>query len=571
MTLPSPLPGTRPLRGLHHVTAMAQDPQRNIDFYSQTLGQRLVKVTVNFDDPGTLHLYYGDRTGQPGTVMTHFPWPGAKRGVRGNGEVVATAYLAPHGSEGYWEARLREHGFAPTWSERFGQPVLTVEDPDGTWVELVFGEGGEAQRWPGSPVPAEHELRGFHSVTAWVQDAQTVRELLVGHLGFAEEGSEPGTEGTRTRFRAAGDGAGQSAGQSVDVVERPGQPRGRFGTGSIHHVALRLRDDAEQEAFRRSLSAAGYRPTPVQDRQYFRSVYFRERGGVLFELATDGPGFTADEGMEELGRHLRLPAQFEGQRASIEAHLPRIVNREYGTALGSSPTAGIPETPPSEASGNPVSRDLGAAAPTSAPEAEVEVYTAGRPPSEARVAAVLLHGRGGTAPGILSLADELSLSAYAYLAPQAPGNSWYPRSFLAPVEQNQPSLDRALATVDAVLTELERRGIPPQRVVLGGFSQGACLALEYASRAGRPLGGVFALSGGLITLDRGGDLAGLPVFMGVAPDDAHIPLSRFQESAEHLRSRGAVVDDRVYPGLGHSVNGDELNAVRALLERVERR
>ncbi|MDL2344855.1 VOC family protein [Deinococcus sp. MIMF12] len=545
MTTFSPIPGTSPVQGLHHVTVMASDPQRNIDFYSGTLGQRLVKVTVNFDDPGTYHFYYGDLTGGPGTIMTHFPWPGARRGVRGNGEVVATAYSAPRGSDGYWEARLRDHGFAPTRTERFGQPVLTFEDPDGTWVELVFEDGGAVQPWPASPVPAEHELRGFHSVTAWVGDTGAVRELLVGHLGFTEAGSEPDPEGTRTRFRGSGDGVGLY----VDVIERPGQPRGTFGAGSIHHVALRTRDDAEQEAYLAGLTQVGYRPTPVQDRQYFHSIYFREQSGVLFEIATDAPGFADDEPVEELGQHLKLPAWYEDRRAAIEAHVPKIVNREYGTTLGS--------------------RDLSAAAPvTGAGETGTEAHTAGRPLGEARVAAVLLHGRGGTAPDILSLADDLNLSAFAYLAPQAPGNTWYPLSFLAPVEQNQPHLGRALATVDGVMAELERQGIPPERVVLGGFSQGACLALEYASRSGRTLGGVFALSGGLITLDQAGDLSGTPVFMGVAPDDAHIPLPRFQESAAHLRSRGAAVDDRVYPGLGHSINKDELDAVRAIMGRV---
>ncbi|WP_034383532.1 VOC family protein [Deinococcus sp. YIM 77859] len=545
MTTRSPLPGTTPVQGLHHVTVMASDPQRNIDFYSQTLGQRLVKVTVNFDDPGTYHFYYGDLTGQPGTVMTHFPWPGARRGVRGNGEAVAIAYSAPRASAAYWKDRLTGRGFAIQESERFGERVLTVEDPDGTWTELVFEDGPPVQPWPASPVPAEHALRGFHSVTAWVGNTGAVRDLLVSSLGFTEVGSEPDAEGTRTRFRGSGEGVGLF----VDVVERPGQPRGSFGAGSIHHVALRTRSDDEQEAYRTGLSAAGYRPTPVQDRQYFHSIYFREPNGVLLEIATDAPGFTADEPVEELGRHLKLPAWFEGQRAAIEAHVPRIVNREYGVTIGT--------------------RVLDAATDQNGPEQPgVEVYTAGRPLGEARVAMVLLHGRGGRAVDILSLADELNLSAFAYLAPQAPGNSWYPLSFLAPVERNQPQLDQALATVEATFNALEARGIPPQRVVLGGFSQGACLALEYASRAGKRLGGVVALSGALITLDQPGDLSGMPVFMGVAPDDPHIPLSRFEESAAQLRSRGAQVDARVYPGLGHGIHGDELDAVRQLLQGV---
>ncbi|MEF2277730.1 VOC family protein [Deinococcus sp. YIM 134068] len=545
MTSPlSSIPGTTPVQGLHHVTVMAQDPQRNIDFYSRTLGQRLVKVTVNFDDPGTYHFYYGDLTGQPGTIMTHFPWPGAKRGVRGNGEVVATAYSAPRASENYWRERLTKHGFTFREGTRFGEAVLTVGDPDGTWVELIFEDGQPVQSWPASPVPAEHALRGFHSVTAWVRETGAVRDLLMGRLGFAEAGSEPDAEGTRTRFRGSGDGVGLF----VDVVERPGQPRGSFGAGSIHHVALRTRDDAEQEAYLTGLEAAGYRPTPVQDRQYFHSIYFREPNGVLFEIATDAPGFPDDEPVEELGRHLKLPVWFEARRATIEAHVPRIVSREYGVTIGN--------------------RDLGAGTPPTPEVNGIQVHTAGRPLGEARVAMVLLHGRGGTAPDILTLADELNLSAFAYLAPQAEGNTWYPLSFLAPVERNQPHLDRALATVDGVLAELERQGVPRRNVVLGGFSQGACLALEYASRTGGRLGGVVALSGGLITLDQRTDLGGTPVFMGVAPDDAHIPLSRFQESAEHLRTQGANVDARIYPGLGHSINKDELDAVREIMQRV---
>ncbi len=533
---------------------MAQNPQRNIDFYSQTLGQRLVKVTVNFDDPGTYHLYYGDHTGQPGTIMTHFPWPGAKKGVRGNGEVVATAYSAPRASENYWRARLTAEGFALKEEQRFGERVLTLEDPDGTWVELVFDDGQAVQPWPASPVPAEHELRGFHSVTAWVEDTQPVRKLLVEQLGFVEEGTEPSSAGgQRTRFRGSGSGVGLY----VDVVARPGQPRGTFGAGSVHHVALRTRNDAEQLAYLESLTAAGFRPTPVQDRQYFHSIYFREPNGVLFEIATDAPGFPDDEPVEELGKHLKLPAWYEAQRPTIEANAPRIVSREYGVTIGN--------------------RDLNAgqdSASAEVPESEeggVQVYAAGRPLAQARVAMVLLHGRGGTAADILTLADDLNLSAFAYLAPQAEGNTWYPQSFLAPVAQNQPYLDQALATVGAVIDALGEQGIEPQNVVLGGFSQGACLALEYASRAasqGTRLGGVVALSGGLITLDQGGDLAGTPVFMGVAPDDAHIPLSRFQASADHLKARGAQVDARVYPGLGHSINKDELDAVRRVMQGV---
>ncbi|WP_291431567.1 VOC family protein [Deinococcus sp.] len=548
MTAFSPAPGTSPVQGLHHLTVMASDPQRNVDFYTQVLGQRLVKVTVNFDDPGTYHFYYGDYTGQPGTIMTHFPWPGAQRGVRGNGEVVALAYSVPAASHDYWQARLAQHGLNATASTRFGQSVLTFEDPDGTWIELAFDDGLPVQPWPASPVPADHELRGFHSVTAWVRDTDAVRQLLVGQLGFTEVGTEADPQGPRTRFRGSGDGVGLF----VDVVERPGQPRGTFGAGSVHHVALRTRDDAEQEAYLSSLKAAGYRPTTVQDRQYFHSIYFREPNGVLFEIATDAPGFPNDEAVEELGRHLKLPAWFEPQRAQIEAHVPRFVNREYGVTIGSRDVSGVsgPAQTGPEAGGQ-----------------GVQVLTAGRPLTDAQVAVVLLHGRGGTAADILTLEGQLNLSAFTYLAPQADGNTWYPQSFMAPIEQNQPHLDRALATVNAVMNELAAQGIPANRVVLGGFSQGACLALEYASRT-PGLGGVIAFSGGLITLDQSGDLSGTPVFMAVDPRDGHIPLARFEETAANLRARGADVDARVIPGLGHTISTDEVNAARDLMNRV---
>ncbi|WP_029475729.1 VOC family protein [Deinococcus frigens] len=553
MTVPSPVQ-ISPVQGLHHVTVMASDPQRNIDFYTQVLGQRMVKVTVNFDDPGTYHLYYGDRTGQPGTIMTHFPWPGAARGVRGNGEVVATAYSAPIASYDFWLGRLTGPGLTGAGlqvsrGQRFGQEVLSVADPDGTWVELVFEDGAPVQDWPASPVPLEHALRGFHSVTGWVGDTGAVRDLLVGQLGFSEVGTEEGAGGPRTRFRGGGDdGSGAGVGLFVDVVERPGQPRGSFGAGSVHHAALRTRDDAQQTAYLEQLTAASYRPTPVQDRQYFHSIYFREGNGILFEIATDAPGFPDDEPVDGLGKHLRLPAWYEARRPAIEAHLPRIVSPEYGVTLGT--------------------RELGATPRDELPGPGIQVLTAGRPLGEARVAAILLHGRGATAQDILSLEGGLNLSAFTYLAPQAAGNSWYPHSFLAPVAENQPHLDAALATVEDLLTELEAQGIPAQKVVLGGFSQGACLALEYASRSAVKLGGVVALSGALITLDRDADLDGLPIFMGVAPDDAHIPLDRFEASADLLRSRGAALDARVFPGLGHAVNAEELDAMRALMQGV---
>ena len=246
----------------------------------------------------------------------------------------------------------------------------------------------------------------------------------------------------------------------------------------MHHVALRTRDDAEQAAYLESLTAAGYRPTPVQDRQYFHSIYFREPNGVLFEIATDAPGFPDDEAVDELGKHLKLPEWYEAQREAIERQVPKIVSREYGVTIGQRELTDAPKsTSGARAQATPIS-----------------VMTAGRPLGEGRMAAVLLHGRGSTAQDILGLESQLNLSAYSYLAPQAEGGSWYPQSFLAPHRAKSAA---ARATPWPRSTSDGRaggQGIAPEQIVLGGFSQGACLALEYAARRGEKLGGVLAFS-----------------------------------------------------------------------------
>jgi glyoxalase family protein len=539
-----------PIQGLHHVTVMAADAQRNVDFYSQTLAQRMVKVTVNFDDPGTYHLYYGDKVGSPGTVMTHFPWQGAKKGVRGNGEAVATAYSVKSASLPYWRERLSAEGFAVGETTRFGQTVLNLEDPDGTWIELVADDGLEVPKpWTDGPIPSTEALHGFHSVTLWVEDHAPIRDLLVGQLGFREVGSEPDAQtaevgGVRYRYQ----GAGAGVGLYVDAVERRGQPKGTFGAGSIHHVALRTINDAEQAEYLEALRAAGYGATPVQDRQYFHSIYFREPNGVLFEIATDAPGFDDDESVDRLGSTLKLPDWFEAKRSEIERRVPRIVNREYGNEIGggTSGQAPVPQLIPSDPN----------------------TLHAGRPVSDARVAMILVHGRGGAAAEILSLGEHWNQSVYAYLAPQAPDNTWYPQSFLAPIEQNQPQLDQALERLGGLLAELAAAGIPPERVVLGGFSQGACLVSEYVARNPRRYGGVFVFSGGLITLNHTGDLDGTPVFMGNSDHDSHVPHARFEESAAIFAALNASVDARVYPGMPHTIVQEELDAVGRMMQAL---
>lgn len=306
----------QPIQGIHHITAMASDPQRNAAFYHAVLGQRMIKRTVNFDDPGTYHLYYADEIGTPGTVLTFFPWPGARQGRPGNGEAAAVGYIIRPAALDYWRERLAAHGVQVTEAEpRFGEPVLSFFDPDGMLIELIATDDpATIQHWDDGPVPADYALHGFHSATLWVADASATARLLTGPMGY----THVGTEGSRSRFK----GGSEDRGLYIDLVENAHRPRGTMGAGSVHHIAFRTRDDSEQAGYQRAIGATGLGVTPVRDRQYFRSIYFREPQGVLFEIATDAPGFLVDEDVADLGTTLRLPPWYEPQRDAIEAALP---------------------------------------------------------------------------------------------------------------------------------------------------------------------------------------------------------------------------------------------------------
>ncbi|NLF12286.1 MAG: ring-cleaving dioxygenase [Anaerolineaceae bacterium] len=308
----------RQIPGIHHVTAIASDPQRNVTFYTDVLGLRLVKLTVNFDDPGTYHLYYGDEQGQPGTILTFFPWPGARRGRRGAGQVAATSFLVPEGTLDYWEEHLQRAGASfGQRQRRFGQDVLPVLDPDALQLELVAHPAAAGiDPWRDGPVAPENAIRGFHGATMWELDPEPTVDLLTRTMGFELEAEE----GPRFRFRAASPGPGSV----IDVVHLANGEAGQGGAGTVHHIAYRTHDDAQQLAWRQELMGQGLHVTPVMDRQYFRSIYYREPGGVLFEIATDPPGFTRDESLAELGTHLKLPPWLEPRRAGIEAALPEL-------------------------------------------------------------------------------------------------------------------------------------------------------------------------------------------------------------------------------------------------------
>jgi glyoxalase family protein len=319
------------IRGLHHVTCIAGDAQENVDFYSGVLGMRLVKKSVNQDSPGTYHLFYADGDGHPGTDITFFPWPEMGRVTPGAGLAMEVSLAVPLRSLDYWSERLVQQGAAPSDIEtRRGTAALPFMDPHG--LPLVLHETADDRQftpWRDSPVPEERQVRGLHSVRLWQRDLALTASFLTEVLGFVDDGVENEWAG----FAIDGGGSGRY----LEVRQIPDANRGRWGTGGIHHVAWRVPDlDAELQV-REGIDRAHRRPTEVIDRFWFKSVYFLEPGGVLFELATDGPGFTVDEDPASLGEHLVLPPWLEAQRVEIESLLPPLHPPVYARSAPAAP------------------------------------------------------------------------------------------------------------------------------------------------------------------------------------------------------------------------------------------
>jgi glyoxalase family protein len=336
--------------GIHHITAIARNPQRNVDFYSGLMGLRLVKLTVNFDDPTTYHLYYGNSLGHPGTILTFFPWSEAPTGHRGTGQVSAISFLIPSGSMTYWIDRLKSHGISFVGpSERFGDEFVSFHDPDGLMLELISPSSTDSQgqrlqleqtdnnTWKENPISKEYAIRGFHSATLSEEGYERTASLLADTLGFeliAKDNRED-----RFRFGiirknnsnqevdtdTTQSSSSSSIGSFVDIVCQPEISRGYVGIGTVHHIAWRATNEKHQLDLRkRVVEQAKLNPTPVIDRTYFHSIYFREPGGILFEIATDPPGFAIDERAEDLGKQLKLPPWLEPVRTKLEQLLPPI-------------------------------------------------------------------------------------------------------------------------------------------------------------------------------------------------------------------------------------------------------
>lgn len=306
------------IKGIHHITAITSNAKRNVKFYTDTLGLHMVKKTVNFDDPNTYHLYYGDKTGAPGTILTFFPWEGITAGRRGARQATEIGYSIPQGSLDFWLKRMDDRNIIHNKvAEKFGEQYLTVLDPDGLKLELTVAKNADNRLpWETSEIKADNAIKGFHNITITTNKIEPTAKILTEVLGYKL------LEQHVNRYRFVTDTVENA--NIVDLVEVAGEIAGHVAGGSVHHVAFRVSDEKTLMEYREKIAALGLNITEKIDRNYFYSLYFREPGGVLFEIATDNPGFAVDESADELGTHLMLPAQYESRRASIEQQLPQL-------------------------------------------------------------------------------------------------------------------------------------------------------------------------------------------------------------------------------------------------------
>jgi predicted esterase/catechol 2,3-dioxygenase-like lactoylglutathione lyase family enzyme len=540
--------------GIHHVTAIASDPQRNVDFYAGILGLRLVKRTVNFDDPQTYHLYYGDEVGTPGSIMTFFPWPGARRGRIGAGQVALTSFAVLPSAIGFWVERLVRHGVDHKGPARRGpagpdlEQVISLTDPDGLLLEIVGHPSAEERpAWAEAPgIPRDHAMHGFHGVTLWLDNATRSEKVLTDTLGF-----RPLREDDSTRRFVAGAGG---AGTFVDLRTVGDFTRGAGGAGTVHHVAFRVPNDPAQLTVRDTVARAGLHPTPVIDRNYFHSVYFREPGGVLFELATDPPGFAIDEPVEHLGELLKLPPQYESHRAEIESILPPIHLPVPPAAASLFATT----TGPEDVSGDA----LGFVHRYVPPNAGAELAGG--------TTLLLLHGTGGDEDDLLPVGREL-LPGAGMLSPRGKVlERGAPRFFrrLAEGVFDQEDLARRTEELAAFIEaatrtyQLERDGI-----VAVGFSNGANIAASLLLRKPGLLRGAVLFSPMVpFEPDAPPHLDGTAVFIGAGRSDPIAPPVHAERLAAILREAGADVTQHWDAG-GHTLSHAELAAAREWITR----
>jgi predicted esterase/catechol 2,3-dioxygenase-like lactoylglutathione lyase family enzyme len=503
------------LHGIHHITAICSSPAANVDFYENVLGLRLVKQTVNFDDPFTYHLYYGDQNGRPGTILTFFPWEGMGQGKPGAGMVTATAFAIPADSRSYWLRRLQRHGVEASQGSRFGDAVLSFTDPHGLQLELIATNvSSPLENTAVAEGDGRHRIRGLHSATALVRSAAATERLLTTGMGLVRQVQE----GNRIRFAMEND---EGVGRCYDLLVDPEAPTGRQGSGTVHHLAFRASSDHEQVLWQQTLRDAGYPVSEVRDRNYFKSIYFHEPGGVLFEIATDPPGFTVDESPEELGRSLKLPSQFESMRGQIEQHLPALRGTEF-KHLFVAPNGG-----------------------------------------DAELTLVTLHGTGGDERDLLPVARRIHSHA-AILSPRGTVNEQGMYRFFKRLATNrfdeQDLVQRAGELADFLVQASDSYGRSLEQMVPIGYSNGANIAAaiffvrpELLKRAIllRPM---LPLSG-----SRPDQLNGKEILILRGTRDRVIPAKSTDRLIHVLREAGAevtVVDIEA----GHELTEDDVAA-----------
>jgi predicted esterase/catechol 2,3-dioxygenase-like lactoylglutathione lyase family enzyme len=516
----------KPSRGIHHITALADDPAENVAFYTGTLGLRLVKRTVNFDDPGTWHLYYGDEAGRPGTILTFFPFPGIRTGRHGTGQAVEIGFAIPRAALGYWLGRLTERriDFEGPF-DRFGERVVRFKDPDGLQLELITDEKAvRREGWKGAGIDAEYALRGFHGVTLWEQGYERTARLLTKHLGFVAVGQEE----SRFRFAIAG---GDGLGGVVDIRCIPGFWSGATGGGTIHHVAFRAADDGDQMEMREGLIAEGLDVTPVLDRKYFHSVYFREPGGVLFEIATDPPGFTVDEPLASLGTELKLPSWLGGRREAIERVLPVLGQAHEDAFAYRFVTASV-----------------------------------GGPP----FGLVLLHGTGGDENDLVPLGEAVA-SGGALLSPRGRvlegGSPRFFRRLAEGVFDVEDLRLRAHELADFVLRGAAQHKMDRSRLFALGYSNGANIASAIMLLRPEVFAGAVLLRPMMVPAanNEAGGLAGRAVLILSGRSDPIVPQEQPAELASLLGRAGAAVDLE-WVQAGHQITEGEVARIATWLQ-----
>jgi predicted esterase/catechol 2,3-dioxygenase-like lactoylglutathione lyase family enzyme len=517
-----------PISGIHHITAVTSSASENLAFYEKTLGLRLVKQTVNFDDPYTYHLYYGDAQGRPGTILTFFPWEKLPPGEPGAGMLTAIAFVIPRNAVDFWSERIGAAGIAVQREERFDEPVLRFADPHGLPLEVI----GADRLPPSAPwtevIPDHAAIRGFHSATATLPHPAESEKLLTDVMGM----TLLQRQGNRRRYAMAD---ATAPGNLLDLVTDPDAPAGRPGGGTFHHIAFRTRDDASQLAWQERLRAAGFAVTPVRDRHYFKSIYFHMPGGILFEIATDPPGFMRDEASETLGRTLKLPAQYEPLRAEIQSRLPWL-----------------------------------RAAPLE------HRFVSAETPADRGQTIVTLHGTGGSENDLIGLAGRLFPGA-AVMSPRGQvSENGQARFFkrLAPNRFDEADIIQRAGELSEFLSESVRRyGRDPHHLTALGYSNGANMAAAILLlhpeifRAAILLRPMLPLQASVPH-----NLEGKPILILKGGSDTLIPAESTRRLEHILRQAGAQVT-AIDINAGHGITAEDLEAIKtwgACLEHPRR-